>query len=99
MKWLMFGVELFLLWIFYNTTLLVPGDYDLLRFIFIAVAAALSLLCAYVSGTRFKSAFSGEYKANWEVISTPPLVIWIFVTAIIIFSVLRFLLIYKWSRG
>jgi hypothetical protein len=79
-KWLLFAVEIFLLWVLCNTLFLVPGPYKGERGVIIIVAALLAAVVAWGSGRMFvpENAPSSLPKS----LSTPPAVICIFVLAV-----------------
>jgi hypothetical protein len=82
LKWGGLVMELYILFLFYSSALLVPGNYDISRLAMIGVCAALSLLCAYASATQFVSSES-QGDGLILLLSTAPLVIWMSVTAIV----------------
>lgn len=81
-KWLLFGVELFLLWVLCNTLFLVPGPYRGDRGIIIAVSALLAALVSWTSGRLFQRTSADDGPSLSKTFSSPPVVICIFVLAV-----------------
>jgi hypothetical protein len=79
-KWLLFGVEIFLLWVLCNTLFLVPGPYRGDRGIIIAVSAVLAALVSWTSGRLFQRTDGAPSLS--KTFSSPPVVICIFVLAV-----------------
>jgi hypothetical protein len=79
LKWLMFVVEIFLLWVLCNTLFLVPGPYAGERGLIIAVTAPLAAAVAWTSGRLFQSSSTNESASLGKILSSPPVVICIFV--------------------
>ena len=81
-KWLLFGVEIFLLWVLCNTLFLVPGPYRGERGIIIVVAAMLAALVSWTSGRLFQRASTDGAPSLSKTFSSPPVVICTFVLAV-----------------
>ena len=81
-KWLSFGVEIFLLWVLCNTLFLVPGPYRGERGIIIVVAAVLAALFSWASGRLFQRISTGGAPSLSKTFSSPPVVICIFVLVV-----------------
>jgi hypothetical protein len=81
-KWILFGVELFLLWVLCNTLFLVPGPYRGDRGVIIVVSALLAALVSWTSGRLFQRTSAGSTPALGKTFSSPPVVICIFVLAV-----------------
>jgi hypothetical protein len=81
-KWLSFGVELFLLWVLCNTLFLVPGPYRGVRGIMIAVSALLAALVSWTSGRLFQRTSTDGATSLSKTVSSPPVVICIFVLSV-----------------
>ncbi len=81
-KWLLFGIEIFLLWVLCNTLFLVPGSYIGERGLIIGVSALLSAVVAWTSGRMFQSTSSDGSTSLGKTLSAPPVVICIFVLAV-----------------
>jgi hypothetical protein len=81
-KWLLFGVELFLLWVLCNTLFLVPGPYRGERGVIIAASAVLAALAAWTSGRLFQRSSTDGSPSLGKTFSSPPVVICIFVLAV-----------------
>jgi len=81
-KWLLFGVELFLLWVLCNTLFLVPGPYRGDRGIIIVVSAVLAALVSWTSGRLFQRTSTDGAPSLGKTFSSPPVVICIFVLAV-----------------
>jgi hypothetical protein len=81
-KWLLFGVEIFLLWVLCNTLFLVPGPYRGERGVIIAVATVLAALVAWTSGRLFQRPSTDGSRSLGKTFSSPPMVICIFVLAV-----------------
>jgi hypothetical protein len=79
-KWLLFAVEIFLLWVLCNTLFLVPGPYKGERGVIIIVAALLAGIVAWGSGKMFGS--QNATPSTGKTLTTPPAVICIFVLVI-----------------
>lgn len=80
-KWLLFALELFLLWVLCNTLFLVPGPYRGGRGIIIVSSAVLASLVSWGSGRLFQRA-SAEVASVGKTFSSPPVVICIFVLVV-----------------
>jgi len=80
LKWLLFMVEIFLLWVLCNTLFLVPGPYKGERGVIIIVAALLAAVAAWGSGRMFGSE-TAPFSLR-KTLSTPPVVICIFVLTV-----------------
>ena len=78
-KWLLFGAELFLLWVLCNTLFLVPGPYFGFRGGIIAASTILSGSLAWASGRLFLVGSTREPASARRVIASPPAVICILV--------------------
>ncbi len=81
-KWVLFGVELFLLWVLCNTLFLVPGPYRGDRGIIIVVAAVLAALVSWTSGRLFQRTSTDGVPPLSKTFSSPPVVICIFALAV-----------------
>lgn len=81
LKWLSFGLELFLLWVLCNSLFLVPGPYAGPRGLMIGGAALLSTGAAWISGRMFHGSGNGSVPFR-GVLSTPPAVICMFVVCV-----------------
>lgn len=81
-KWLLFAVELFLLWVLCNTLFLVPGPYRGDRGIIIAVSAVLAALVSWASGRLFQRTSTAVAASLRKTFSSPPVVICIFVLVV-----------------
>jgi hypothetical protein len=79
-KWLLFAVEIFLLWVLCNTLFLVPGPYKGERGVIIIVTALLAAVVAWGSGRMF--GLKNTPSSLGKTLSTPPAVICIFVLAV-----------------
>jgi hypothetical protein len=81
-KWLLFGVEIFLLWVLCNTLFLVPGPYIGDRGAIIVVSAVLATLVAWTSGRLFQRTSADRAPSLSKTFSSPPVAICIFVLAV-----------------
>jgi MFS superfamily sulfate permease-like transporter len=81
-KWLLFAVEIFLLWVLCNTLFLVPGPYRGDRGIIIAVSTVLAAVVAWTSGRLFQRPSPDGSRSLGKTFSSPPVVICIFVLAV-----------------
>ncbi len=82
LKWLLFAVELFILWVLCNTLFLVPGPLVGARGLIILVAAPLAAGVAWASGRMFQILPSDEPVRISSILSSPPVVICIFVLSV-----------------
>jgi hypothetical protein len=80
-KWILFGVEIFLLWVLCNTLFLVPGPYRGDRGIIIVVSAVLAALVSWSSGRLFQRTSTDGAPLS-KTFSSPPVVICIFVLVV-----------------
>jgi hypothetical protein len=77
-KWILFGVEILFLWLFYNALTLDPFYYVGPRGVVVLVAGCLATLCGYYSGRLF-----GKPPASIKpLFLTPPMVILVFSFAV-----------------
>jgi len=80
LRWVLFVIEIFCLWVLCNTLFLVPGPYRGERGIIIVVAALLAATIAWCSGKMFNA--SKTPSPTSKTISTPPMAICIFVLVV-----------------
>ena len=81
-KWILFGVEIFLLWVLCNTLFLVPGPHRGDRGIIIVVSAVLAALVSWASGRLFQRTSTDGAPSLSKTFSSPPVVICIFVLVV-----------------
>jgi uncharacterized membrane protein YidH (DUF202 family) len=81
MKWLLFAVSLFTLWVSFNALFMLPGRYTAFNFELAGVGIAVGILAAWLSGKRFTD--SDPRKRNrGKIMQTPPVVLCIFILVI-----------------
>ena len=74
-KWASFLVELYALFVFVNTALLVPYSWDIERSLFLVGAAVLGGICAFFSGLKFMPLIAWKSSAK-STLLTFPCVLW-----------------------
>jgi hypothetical protein len=82
LKWPLFAIELFLLWMLFNAVFVAPGLHPNERIRMAAVLATLSASTAWASGRLFQGVSSDGRSSRGQIFATPPVVICIFVLSV-----------------
>lgn len=85
MKWLLFAISLFALWVSFNALYMLPGRYSAFNFELAAVGIAVGIAAAWLSGKRFADADQRKRKKG-TIMQAPPVVLCAFI--LIIFCVM-----------
>lgn len=94
LRWIMLGMELISLWFLIGISIFVPGQFDSSRLVMIFLAEGLSLLFAYLSTARSSLSGNSGHTGRWKFAWSPPVVVWVFVTAIVTAFLLRVLYVH-----
>ncbi|MBV8207819.1 MAG: hypothetical protein JO041_13580 [Acidobacteria bacterium] len=81
MKWLLFVISLFALWVAFNALYMVPGRYDAFRLEFAGGSITVGILAAWLSGRRFAKSDASKPRTG-AILQAPPVVLCIFILAI-----------------
>jgi hypothetical protein len=78
MKWILFAISLFALWVAFNALFMAPGRYSAFNFEVAGAGIVIGVLLAWISGKRFLVA---EPKRTLEaaIMKTPPMVLCMFI--------------------
>ena len=79
MKWLLFLLSLFALFVANNALFWLPGKYNWFSFVMAGTAIAVAAACAWFSGKRFAKSAHGMRPRFRDVVMTLPATIWIVV--------------------
>jgi len=90
MRWLLFVLSLFFLYVATNVLFFLPGKYDWFNFTAAGVSVSFAAVCAWFSSKQFIKATPGA-SASWKsIMMAPPAVIWLFVVFLFcLFGLLR----------
>jgi hypothetical protein len=83
LKWLLFGIEVLLVWVLCNTLFLVPIPFGAQQKLIAGAAALLSALAAWASGSISQTIATRQIRSAPGVLSTPPVAICIFVLSVV----------------
>jgi hypothetical protein len=75
-KWWILLCELYVLFVFVNSSLLMPGAIDSFRIVLVCGTAVLSCALALWSSYQFRAEGNGGAKLKNQLLIQPPLVIW-----------------------
>jgi membrane associated rhomboid family serine protease len=78
MKWILFAISLFVLWVAFNALFMAPGPYSAFKFEVAGVGIALGVLTAWLSGKRFADA-EPKRRRSAAIMKAPPVVLCIFI--------------------
>lgn len=81
MKWLLFAVSLFALWVSFNALYMLPGRYAAFNFEVAGFGIVIGILTAWLSGKRFADADRPKRKKR-PIMQTPPMVLCTFILVI-----------------
>ena len=79
MKWLLFLLSLFALFVASNALFWLPGKYNWFSFLMAGTAIAVAAASAWFSGKRFATSAHGMQPRFMDVVMTLPPTIWIVV--------------------
>ena len=79
MKWLLFLLSLFALFVANNALFWLPGRYGWFNFVMAGAAIAAAAVLAWFSGKRFTKSASGTRPSWMDVVMTLPATIWMVV--------------------
>ena len=88
MKWPLFVISLFALWVAFDALYMLPGRYTAFNFELAAVGIGVGILTAWLSGRRFAEADSRRRKRG-AIMQAPPVVACIVV--LVVFSAIALL--------
>jgi hypothetical protein len=77
MKWILFGISVFALWVAFNALFMLPGPYSAFNFDAAAVGMAVGVLMAWLSSKRFVEAQPRRQRT--AVLQAPPMIVCLFV--------------------
>jgi len=90
MKWILFAVELLLLFATFNALFMVPGPFDWFNVVAACIGISVSAVCAWFSGKRFLS-FRREGRPSWkDLAGTPPAIVWLPLTVAYVARLIQF---------
>lgn len=81
-KWILFAMELVLLFFANNTLFMVPERYDWFTGISVGIAITAAAICAWFSSRRFARDLCPGRTRLKNVVMAPPNVIWVFVISV-----------------
>jgi hypothetical protein len=81
MKWLLFVVSLFSLWVSFNSLFMLPGQYSAFNFEIAAVGIAIGVLTAWLSSKRFADA-QRKRRRSGAILEAPPIALCLFVLVV-----------------
>jgi membrane associated rhomboid family serine protease len=91
MKWLLFAISLFALWVAFNALYMLPGPYTAFNFELAAAGIGVGTLTAWLSGKRFTHTERRKRRSS-ALMKAPPVVLLIFILVIFCaIGILRFL--------
>src|ERR1700677_4665779 len=91
MKWVLFALSLFALWVSFNALYMLPGRYTAFNFELAGAGITVGILTAWLSGKRFATADEPKRKQR-TIMQTPPVVLCTFVLVIFCaMGILRFM--------
>lgn len=78
MKWILFAISLFALWVAFNALFMAPGRYSAFNFEVAGVGILVGITLAWVSGKRFADA-EPKRRRSGAILKAPPMVLCIFI--------------------
>jgi uncharacterized membrane protein YidH (DUF202 family) len=83
MKWLLFLLSVFAMWVAFNSLFMLPGHYSAFNFELAGLCIGVGVLLAWVSGKRFVDA-SPKRRRRAAVMEAPPMVLCAFILLVFI---------------
>ena len=80
MKWLLFAISLFALWVAFNALFMLPGRYTAFNFELAAAGIVIGIATAWLSGKRFVD--TGRRGKRGALMQAPPVVLCTFILVI-----------------